>query len=198
MCRAVMFGSVVAKVSFAGSPEKFELFLCFMVSEPIEFHGHCLSLPWLNVGSDNPECWTVISLCWGWWLWMTRFLEQVWNGDLFHGHWCTMLRDLLRCLWHDGFDELCNVEYGSIVGPICCVRWHEKMTSGLTACLWFAQVRCITVNDQYHVACMVSEYSLLMCSCIIKEKFDACHCCFGWFSLCKCNGAWSRPFGHLQ
>ncbi len=31
-----MFGPVVAEVSFAGSPGKFELFLCFMVSETIE------------------------------------------------------------------------------------------------------------------------------------------------------------------
>ncbi len=63
------------------------------------------------------------------------------------------------------------------------------MTANLTGCLWLAQVRCVTVNDQYHVACAVSEYSVLMCCCIIEEKFDACHCCFGWFSLCGCDGA---------
>ncbi len=35
-----MFGPVVAEVSFARSPEKFELFLCFAVLEPIESHVH--------------------------------------------------------------------------------------------------------------------------------------------------------------
>ncbi len=55
-----MFGPVVAEVSFAGSPEKVELFLWFAVSEPIEFHVHCLSLPWLKVGCENPECYLLL------------------------------------------------------------------------------------------------------------------------------------------
>ncbi len=80
-----MFGPVVAEVSFAGSPEKFELFLCLAVLELIEYHVYCLSLFWLNVGSDDLECCTVVSLCWGSWLWMTHFLKQVLHGDCFAG-----------------------------------------------------------------------------------------------------------------
>ena len=67
-----------------------------------------------------------------------------------------------------------------------------------TACFGLAEVRGITVYHKYHVACMIGDDGVLVCGCIVKEKFAAFHRFFCRFGLGRCNGIQGSEHGGVD
>ena len=61
---------------------------------------------------------------------------------------------------HDIFDDLCNIEYGSVVRWVYGITCHEEVSSGKAACVWLAEVAGIAVDSQHHVTGRVRDDGL--------------------------------------
>jgi hypothetical protein len=60
------------------------------------------------------------------------------------------------------FDNVRNVENGSIVTRDFFVVRQEEMTAGSTSCLGFTEITGVAVDGKFHVAAFIGEDSFFL------------------------------------
>ena len=66
------------------------------------------------------------------------------------------------------FDDVGNVEDGTIVGGDFCIVGHEEMPVRAVFGLRFAEVAGIAVDRHDHLAAVVGEYRIFLCGEVVK------------------------------
>ena len=90
------------------------------------------------------------------------------------------------CGWcHYMFDDVCNVEDGTVIVWYSGISWKENMSSCSAARFWIAKVTGIAMCSQFHVARVVGQDGFLLGGHIIEELLHMCHRIFG-------RGGWLR------
>ena len=69
------------------------------------------------------------------------------------------------------FDDVCNVQDGTVVGWNVCMGREEKMAAGPASSFRFAEVAGITVYSEYHVAGVASDDGIFL-SCEVVEELQ--------------------------
>ena len=77
------------------------------------------------------------------------------------------------------FDNVRYVEYGSVVDGNFGIVGEKEMASYTTACFWFAEIARVTVRCEFCFACIVCEYSFLLCRKVVQQLFGVFHCVLG-------------------
>ena len=62
------------------------------------------------------------------------------------------------------FYDVSNVEDSAIVGRDVRIGREKKVTACPAACFGLAEVTCVAVGGQYHVASVISEDGVFLCS----------------------------------
>ncbi len=143
---------VVAVVGRAGAPKISELFLFVAVVQPQKSYVHGFGGAGQNVVGYDTKGSAVVGLDWGGGLRVAQFLEEGLAGD---GFLCVDVKRAkfsFCCQGHDGFDDLGDVEDGTIVGSFVGAIGKEQLSAGADSCFWFTEIRCVTVDAKDHVA----------------------------------------------
>lgn len=77
----VMFGIIVCIIVDSYIPKDVELLLYLPVSEPIVTYIPYLGSLLMDVVIHKACCSGIICLDWGWWLWMTKALQEVFDRN---------------------------------------------------------------------------------------------------------------------
>ena len=64
---------------------------------------------------------------------------------------------------HDVFDDVSNVEYCAVVGRDVSIGREKKMAACPAACFGLAEVTCVAVGGEDHVAGVVGEDGVFLC-----------------------------------
>ncbi len=114
-CRMVL-GPIVGIFESSRLPKDSELLLALSIPKPMESHVHCFCAFGLNFVGDNAFGAGIVRLHGSWWLFVSKFFKDDPNIDSFFCH------DVKSCKFgfgggrHDVFDDVRNVENGTIVG----------------------------------------------------------------------------------
>ena len=169
---AMMFGPIVGSVVRYGVPVVTELALGVATTKPMESHIHCFGATWLYVVGDHTGSRAVVSLdrCGG--LLVSHLIQELLHGYCFAGVDVESTEFGLGGTGHDSFEDFGDVEDGTVVGWVVDVRGAKEMASDLTACGRLAEVGCITVDCEDHVALFVGEDGIRVCCRVIEEPLD--------------------------
>ena len=168
----MIFGPIVGSVVGSGAPVVTKLALGVGTMKPMESHIHCFGAMWLYVVGDHAKSRAVVGLdrCGG--LLVSHLVQELLHGYRFAGVDVESPEFGLGGTGHDSFEDFGDVEDGAIVGWIVDVGRAKEIASNSTACGWLAEVGCITVDSEDHVALFVGEDGIGVCCHVIEEPLD--------------------------
>ena len=153
----MVLSPVVSIVGFTRPPIKFELVLAFAVSKPVEAHIHGFCAFGLHLAINDGISHGIVGLDGSRWLFVAHFFEDDSNVD------CLTSHDVEGCKFgfggrrHNMFDDVGDIEYGTIVAWHFFIMRKEKVATGSAPSLGFVEVAGVTVHSENHLATIVGE-----------------------------------------
>ncbi len=74
------------------------------------------------------------------------------------------------------FDDVGNVQDGSIVGWDFCIGGEKKLPTGSATCAGFAEITGIAVDGKDRVAVVVGENCIVLGADVVEELFRVLEC----------------------
>ena len=180
----MVFRPIIGAVGVAGTPVITKLLLGFAASEPMEPHVHCFCSACLDIACDNTVSGAVVRLDGCGRLLVSHFFEEVAHWDGFACVYVESAKFGFSGTRHDSFEDLGDVEDGAVVGGVLNIRGAEKVSTHAAAGEGFAEVRCIAVDGENHLALPVGEDCIGVGGGVIEESPDEVNGVLGGSGLC--------------
>ena len=134
----MVFCVIVSIVEFAGSPINAKLFLAFAIAKPVESHVHGLCSFWLNFAIAYCVCHRIVGLQRRCRLFVAKFFKYNANINSLARIDVECGEFGLGCGSHYMFDDVSDVEDGTIIWRNVCRGRKKEMATRATASLRFA------------------------------------------------------------
>ncbi len=101
-----------------------------------------------------------------------HFFEEVTHWYGFAGVDIESAKFGFRSTRHDGFDDLGDVEDGAVIRGIINICGTEEMPTNTAAGEGFAEVGCVAMDGENHLAPLVGENCIRVVGGVIKDPSD--------------------------